>query len=1497
MIHIRLHQPLLLFTVLISGQVASEVVNPDAWVAIPATADPLLDNMTVATDAATKGMWSEVHDWPMNGLHAALLPDGRVLTFGTNPDGGSQDGRYYDVWDAQLGTGLNSHDTRYDATRQDSFCAAAVYLADGSLMVSGGNGSDTSNIYDPSTHTSFTAPTSLAEGRWYATMITLADGRPIMLGGMLPFTEGMVDQPDQAIANGWPSMTPEVYENGQWRSLFGAFSRLAFGPDYLRTSYPRAWVAPDGRVFGISAEQMWFLDPNGNNGLGEIVSAGTFKGPYRFNAPVNVGATNSAVMFAPGKILQVGGNGGFNGDELPASNMATVIDIRNGAPILIEQPTMVFPRRYPNAIVLADGDVVITGGATYGNNYGGQPASPVFAAEIWNEQTGTWRLAANAAIYRGYHSISTLLTNGTILSTGGGTPGPVTNLNAEIYYPPNLFESVNGVAQLAPRPRIVAISGLRYDNNQPLQLDLASNANIGQLTLLGISSGTHSFNSSQRRIPLSFSQEQFRLTTTIPSNTIAPPGYYQVVAVNDQGVPSAGVIIGIGQNQAAPAIDPIPYTPPSFEQPIATPFIRAGESASYTLEASEGTTYSWHFSDTDTTTTFDSNPSVSHRFEQAGAFVVTLTARSAEGILATRSFMQAVATDQTLSEPQSSTQILVEQRSQGDRIWAVNPDNDSVAVIARADNTLVAEITVGASPRSVGIAPSGDIWVVNKHSASISVIDANNLTVVQTLNLPRASQPHGLVFAPNSAEAYVVLEAAGQLLRLDANNGAQLGAVAIGAHSRHLAINADASRILVSRFITPPLAGEDSANVSTIGAGGEVLAIDPLTMTVTGVTLLAHSDKADTSITGAGIPNYLGAPVISPDGRHAWIPSKQDNIKRGILRNGLPLDFQNTVRAISSRMDMATLREDFDQRVDHDNSGVASAAAYHPNGVYLFVALETSREVAVVNAINGSELFKMDVALAPQGVAVSADGTRLYVKEFLGRSVRVMDLEPLIQFGQLRTELAATVTTVQNEKLSADVLAGKAFFYDAKNPKLARDGYLSCASCHNDGGQDGRVWDLTGFGEGLRNTIALNGRAGITHGLLHWSGNFDEVQDFEKQIRDLAGGTGLMSDADYNSGSRNQPLGLAKAGVSSELDQLASYVASLQTFLPSVYRNDDGSLTDAAIAGRQRFNNLCADCHAGNNFSNSSLVPQFEDIGTLNAASGQRLGAALTGLDVPTLRDVWATGPYLHNGSAATLEAAITAHGLSNLDPPELGNLVAYVQQLGGEARANSAPRVEQEIPDMVLVLDQNPLQWDLDTVFSDADGDNLSFSHSASVATDGNVLLNGANLTITPREVGRVVHTLNADDSNGGTTQLQFVVEVRATEVFSAVLQAEDQILGNATIDSNYPGFMGEGYVNTANRFGVGFRFAVTLPSAGLYRFTLRYANGAANRAQAVFLDGRYVIPRLNMPTTGAWTNWAEVTFTLDLSSGSHQLYFFSLSSAGAANIDQMTVNLLPPN
>jgi hypothetical protein len=404
------------------------------------------------------------------------------------------------------------------------------------------------------------------------------------------------------------------------------------------------------------------------------------------------------------------------------------------------------------------------------------------------------------------------------------------------------------------------------------------------------------------------------------------------------------------------------------------------------------------------------------------------------------------------------------------------------------------------------------------------------------------------------------------------------------------------------------------------------------------------------------------------------VPSKQDNIKRGSRRDGIGLTFQNTVRAISSRIDLVGGAEDYAKRIDHDNSGVASAIAYDRFGIYMFVALEASREIAVVDAHGGWEMFRFNAGRAPQGLAISTDGRTLYVNNALERTLGAFDLSRLLDQGNAEVVALASIPTIAAEKLGVQVLRGKQLFYDAKDARLARDGYISCASCHNDGGHDGRVWDLTGFGEGLRNTISLRGRGG-GQGFLHWSNNFNEVQDFESQIRALSGGTGLMTSAQFNQGTRSQPLGDPKAGVSADLDALAAYVASLNAFPPSPYRNADGSLSGSGMAGRTLFESKnCGSCHGGTAFTNSaSNNPQ--NVGTVNVDSGNRLGGTLTGIDIPTLRDVWATAPYLHRGSAPTLGDAIRAHSGISVTSTESSDLVAYLMQIGSqEATAPVVP-------------------------------------------------------------------------------------------------------------------------------------------------------------------------------------------------------------------------------
>ncbi|MGX7704439.1 AbfB domain-containing protein [Methylobacterium sp. Gmos1] len=556
------HAALLSATVLATGLLAPAQAA-QFGIVVNQVVDPMMAGLPLPDNAPATGLWSGVQGWPMNAITLSLLPSGKIASFGTpggNP--GTQDGRTFDIWDPTKGF-AGGHVTLQGVTGVNSFCAAQAFRPDGSLLIAGGifdNGNDKGSVVLNNTGTGVGALSArLANDRYYSTMLTLPNGQQIIMGGSYPYLGGYAD-PQGSIDKGYMTgMTPEIYDGTQWKSLFGAKSRDAFGPDNNRWWYPRAWIAPNGKVFGISAEKMWLLDPSGNG----AVTAMNFKEPQRqassaTDAP-NVGPVSTAVMYDTGKILQVGGNSYDNGNGFLSSSRASIIDINGGTPAVSDTSPMNFGRAWANATVLPTGQVAVTGGSKFNDQAGD---NTVLQSEIWDPKTGRWSVGASGGVYRGYHSTAILMQNGALLLAGGGAPGPVNNQNAEVFYPPYLFATVNGKTVLAPRPQIVSLSTAQLRHGQSLQFELTSQNGLSQVVLVGLSTVTHSFNSGQRRYVAAFSQTGTAVTMQAPgSANVAPPGYYQVVAVDQKGVPSPGVIIALGAGVAAPSQVAAPAIP------------------------------------------------------------------------------------------------------------------------------------------------------------------------------------------------------------------------------------------------------------------------------------------------------------------------------------------------------------------------------------------------------------------------------------------------------------------------------------------------------------------------------------------------------------------------------------------------------------------------------------------------------------------------------------------------------------------------------------------------------------------------------------------------------------------------------------------------------------------------------------------------------------------------------------------------------------------------
>jgi hypothetical protein len=245
----------------------------------------------------------------------------------------------------------------------------------------------------------------------------------------------------------------------------------------------------------------------------------------------------SSVMYLPDKFLKLGTS--VNTDLATRNSVSTayVLDMTQSSPAWVPVPSMSFPRTFQNATLLPDGTVLVTGGGTTTDAV--DVAHAVYPAELWSPTTQTFTTMAAMNAPRLYHSEAILLPDGRVLISGGGRANgvnePTDQLSVEFFSPPYLFKG--------PRPTISSTpSQLSYGQNFSVQTPDA--AQIASVSLIRFGSVTHATNMAQRFIPLSFSAGSGTLTATAPANAnIAPPGNYMLFIVNTNGVPSVAAIV------------------------------------------------------------------------------------------------------------------------------------------------------------------------------------------------------------------------------------------------------------------------------------------------------------------------------------------------------------------------------------------------------------------------------------------------------------------------------------------------------------------------------------------------------------------------------------------------------------------------------------------------------------------------------------------------------------------------------------------------------------------------------------------------------------------------------------------------------------------------------------------------------------------------------------------------------------------------------------------
>lgn len=623
-------------------------------------------------------------------------------------------------------------------------------------------------------------------------------------------------------------------------------------------------------------------------------------------------------------------------------------------------------------------------------------------------------------------------------------------------------------------------------------------------------------------------------------------------------------------------------------------------------------------------------------------------------------------------EPQS-----VSLNADNSKAYVANAVSGTVSVIATSSFSVVKSIKVGAEPWACALSPNGTrLYVANSSSNSVSVIDTSNDTVVKTIEsvgvCPRAiAITNDGDFQDDDEKVYVTNFLAqyrfGQI-RPGEDQG-KIGLVYV--------IRTDRDAVFTTIDLSP---------LGDTGFKSDGDALNKVAPTGTA------------SVTTGAFPNILSGLAILGD--RLYVPATGSSPNGPVKFN---VNVQSLVSVVDTTTDRdlgltvnlnkgIQFEPDFDDALGrplkrfvtnpyfiafrhNTNSGYVISAA---SDMAVKLDLDTNgRPTINAPAAPGGQdgVVRILTGKNPRAMVINQNDTRGYIWNYVSRDVTVVNL--------LNDVTLATIATAAQpaDALGREVQLGKELFnssigpvtfnddIDANEGLMADRGWCACASCHPNGLTDGVVWM---FPSGPRFSTPLNGTFSKANPsvqrALNWSAIFDEVADFELNTRGVAGGRGLIllpnGTPDPNVKAFDPPSG----GRSDDRDAITTYVQrGIRSPISGIEDSDA-----LALKGRKVFQKAgCIQCHRGAQWTISTvefppappateltveqgvaqLTRQLKPVGTFNAAdpfeligtgvniSRQSLGTL--GFNVPSLLGVFSFSPYLHNGTAVTLDEVL----------------------------------------------------------------------------------------------------------------------------------------------------------------------------------------------------------------------------------------------------------------
>jgi YVTN family beta-propeller protein len=608
-------------------------------------------------------------------------------------------------------------------------------------------------------------------------------------------------------------------------------------------------------------------------------------------------------------------------------------------------------------------------------------------------------------------------------------------------------------------------------------------------------------------------------------------------------------------------------------------------------------------------------------------------------------------------------------------LWVVNQDADSVSLIDLHARARVTEVPLTpappapsndaamryepqAKPRALALLP-GDtkLYVAGQTANRVFVIDTKTRAV--TTSIPVAADPVGVVAAPDGSAVYAVSHQAASVTKIDPKSDQVVGTLPIGEHPWGASVSGDGKLLYVSHLLLHP----------------GVTVIDTKSFMVRNVVELAEQppDAVNGKLAPNGVARGVYSAVPRPGSGELWLP----HMLLAVKTPEPALDFQSTVFPTISTVDATGMAEGprflFKPLAVPGNSGSFNdvisgprAIAFTPDGRLALLASSGSEDVMVFDAATGDErlLVRPISASFLEGIAVDHAGKWAYVEGRNTHDVVPLKIDPADPIATVAVD-GNPIDRLASDPMPQTLRLGQQLFYSANSAAypVTQNFWMSCSSCHLEGSTDAVTWLFT---VGPRDTPS-NAGGPINTGFLLRQALRNSVVDYDNTIDIEQGGTF------HRSLSAQQPL----------LDALSAFVNYAIPFPQNPNLAATG-LTDAQTRGQTLFQTNCTTCHTGAYLTDSGAGnPTLDlngpivlhDIGTCvtagpfddQAAPDEVVGKMHTAcdFDTPSLRGVFATPPYFHDGSAATLMDVVDRLPFSmGLSASEKADLVSYLQTL-----------------------------------------------------------------------------------------------------------------------------------------------------------------------------------------------------------------------------------------